>query len=553
MDRNRVSRKGGWKIRSINWTDLEHSVISGPDADMSGCTFKFIKHSNAPSETRFPHEMYIRTTTPLHHLFRMLTTTQSRIIARQHGISVKSRSTLSDLCSLASTHSCVQCNLMCTVFEIVRSRPSERQAESGRPKQHTRDEEITQDQRDQNKLLDFPPTPPSDGFIRDIIRRCCARMTSDKIEEAGCAVCGQLTSKSRLSALKNVKNFLHILRVPGIMRRERSSTRDNARCDDEPVLANQCSAICDTCRSEVRKGKVPQDALARGSWIGDVPRVLSELQFAERLLIARVRHTCTFVKVQSGMRKMKANVIAFENPTPKVYNILPPPRDEMEDVLAILFVGPNKPTSEDFERAPVLVRQNKVIAALEWLKLNHVDYYDIDISYENMQQYSEDKPYVGVAWKAQYATKSPEGLSVHDNEEEDGVVDGECPFIVHGLTGEKLETMTSEKMKAYGLMYLNNNGKVLAVGQNDMPEKIWKNPQLYPKMFPWLFPYGCGGIESSGWSDEQHVKYLMMYYDKHFQQDPTFSFVAFSHSQIKSTSQGTYLLADKNKFTAVAD
>ncbi len=89
-----------------------------------------------------------------------------------------------------------------------------------------------------------------------------------------------------------------------------------------------------------------------------------------------------------------------------------------------------------------------------------------------MQQYSEDEPYVGVAWKAQYAIKSPEGLSIHDNEEEDGIVDGECPFIVHGLTGEKLEMMTSEKMKAYGLMYLNNNGKVLAVGQNDMPEKI---------------------------------------------------------------------------------
>ncbi|PBK66208.1 hypothetical protein ARMSODRAFT_891008, partial [Armillaria solidipes] len=248
-------------------------------------------------------------------------------------------------------------------------------------------------------------------------------MTPDKIEEAGSAVCSQLTSKSHLSALKNVKNFLHILHAPGIMRRECSSTRNDARHDNEPVLTNQCSSICDTCRSEIRRGKVPQDALARGSWIGDVPKVLSELQFAEQLLIARVQHTCTFVKVQSGMRKMKANVITFENPIPKVYNILLPPRDEMEDVLAILFVGPNKPTSKDFERAPVL------------LKLNHIDYYDIDISYENMQQYSEDEPYVGVAWKAQYPTKSPEGLSVHDNEEEDGVADGKCPFIVHGLTG----------------------------------------------------------------------------------------------------------------------
>ena len=48
------------------------------------------------------------------------------------------------------------------------------------------------------------------------------------------------------------------------------------------------------------------------------------------------------------MRKMKANVVAFESPTPKVYAILPPPRDDLDEVFAILFTGPSKPTPKDF-------------------------------------------------------------------------------------------------------------------------------------------------------------------------------------------------------------
>ncbi len=46
---------------------------------------------------------------------------------------------------------------------------------------------------------------------------------------------------------------------------------------------------------------------------------------------------------------MKANVIAFENPTPKIYDILPPPIEDIQEVMAILFTGPAKPTLEDFK------------------------------------------------------------------------------------------------------------------------------------------------------------------------------------------------------------
>ena len=62
-----------------------------------------------------------------------------------------------------------------------------------------------------------------------------------------------------------------------------------------------------------------------------------------------------YVKVASGMQKMKANVIAFKSPIPKVYDMLPPSCAEMNEVLAILCVGPCKPTESDLSCTPFLV------------------------------------------------------------------------------------------------------------------------------------------------------------------------------------------------------
>jgi hypothetical protein len=84
--------------------------------------------------------------------------------------------------------------------------------------------------------------------------------------------------------------------------------------------------------------------LANGLWLGAVPPQLQGLSFAEQLLISRVRRNRCIVKVSSGMSKMKANVIMFENPMPKIYRRLPPPVEDLDEVLAFIYTGPCKPT-----------------------------------------------------------------------------------------------------------------------------------------------------------------------------------------------------------------
>ena len=59
------------------------------------------------------------------------------------------------------------------------------------------------------------------------------------------------------------------------------------------------------------------------------------------------------------MHKMRANAISFANPMPKIYNILPPPLTDIDEVLAFIYIDPCKPTKSDFERTPLLVRCKK--------------------------------------------------------------------------------------------------------------------------------------------------------------------------------------------------
>jgi hypothetical protein len=195
----------------------------------------------------------------------------------------------------------------------------------------------------------------------------------NKFEESGCAVCGELTPLSNLCRLKTIKGMLNILEAPGMTRVERKHSTEKIREYKGPVLDYKCDKICGNCRRCIRKGNVPELALAKGLWLGCVSKELAELRFVEKMLVARVRHNCCFVRVASGMRKMTSHVVAFQSPMPKVYQALPPSVDDIDEVLAILFTGPCKPTEKDFERTPLLVRRNHVARALEWLKLNHAD------------------------------------------------------------------------------------------------------------------------------------------------------------------------------------
>ncbi|KAJ4475386.1 hypothetical protein C8R41DRAFT_774521, partial [Lentinula lateritia] len=204
------------------------------------------------------------------------------------------------------------------------------------------------------------------------------------------------------------------------------------------------------------------------------------------MLIARVRHTKCFVRVQKGSTnysKLVSNVIAFENPIPKIYDTLPPPREEIEEVLAVMFSGSTKPTQNDYARALLLVRHNVVAKALQVLILNHFDYNDVVFSSANLDSYADNVPIVAVEYFQKGSNRNAEGVSVHDDLNDDGTEEGTCVFTVHGIVGPSIKNMTRDQMIGITAMHLDNEGKFMRTSHAENPESLWNNPQLYPKMF----------------------------------------------------------------------
>ncbi|KZT06573.1 uncharacterized protein LAESUDRAFT_619852, partial [Laetiporus sulphureus 93-53] len=108
----------------------------------------------------------------------------------------------------------------------------------------------------------------------------------------------------------------------------------------------------------------------------------------------------------------------------------------LDEVLTFIYISPCKPTDKEFARTQFLVRRNKVVEVLEWLKLNHEDYVDLNISYDNLNSYSENVPPVIIDYHDGHMNKAPEATAINDLEMDEGTIDGPCSFTVHGLTGD---------------------------------------------------------------------------------------------------------------------
>ncbi|KAF9549161.1 hypothetical protein CPC08DRAFT_648282, partial [Agrocybe pediades] len=291
----------------------------------------------------------------------------------------------------------------------------------------------------------FPPLARTKEHTLATISKYCNDVNMKAVKEEGCAVCGRLTPLKDMKSLESIKDNLSLLEQAGVTRIERKSANDPIKEITGPILAPGCRSACKSCHSALAGGTRPKHALANGLWIGEVPPVLAKLRFAERMLISRVRHNYCVVKVASGGRKLKANAIMFASPMQKVYSKLPPPIDELDDVLAYIFTGPARPTPEEMKRTPLLVRRNAVAEALNWLILNHTDYADIQIDHTALRQYPEDDAPVTIFYHPRDSNKNVESKGLDDMEVEDGTQNGECVFTVHGLTGTQLENISSTK------------------------------------------------------------------------------------------------------------
>jgi len=342
-------------------------------------------------------------------LGRWCKTTQANEVAKEHNLHALSHKSLAEKRAAIKSHICTKsCNECVTLFKAVKKSQKTRQRQTkekmkvvsqpkvgrkprGKPKQA-----VTNHKYYVKNNVQFPPSPPSNRLMHKIISGFCDDTRPSKFEEAGCAVCGQLVIMSDLIKLTDIKCSMDPLVRVGVTRLPRRSADDPIEEIKGPIIDTNCKHACQECIGYLEKEVMPPMALANGLWVGEVPKELSDLTFVEQLLVSRVRSNRCIVHVLKGGWKMRANAIMFPTPVPKLCNILPPPIEELDEVIAFMFTGVAQPTLEDTKRTPMLARRQHISAALEWLKINYSDYADVQISQENLKRYPEEGPPVTI-------------------------------------------------------------------------------------------------------------------------------------------------------------
>jgi hypothetical protein len=378
--------------------------------DFESSVFSF--HSQCPVQNAgtalLGEANFIAAKLPLEDLIPHLTRPQLTSVSKIHGVAMYAQLKVADAREVMSQHTCDRCPEIVSILSLikpVRKVPADRKAKENvkayhkiRAKKAAPSAARTQKKqrnlaRDVKKLkyfrkghektledTSFPPHPASDVLVHRILTASSTAVQPIQFVEDGCTVCGCLTPLYNLTPLSEYEGNLDCLHAQGVTRKERFLSSDPIEDLLRPVLADGCSHICVDCEIALTKKSVPRHALVNHNWIGQVPPQLQDLRYTEKMMIARVRHNRCVIRVKSGRVRMHANAIMFAQPVLKVYLKLPPSREEMAEVLAFIFTGTSAPTQEDFERTPMLVKRDKVLAALEWLKLNHEGYSDLEIS-----------------------------------------------------------------------------------------------------------------------------------------------------------------------------
>jgi len=119
----------------------------------------------------------------------------------------------------------------------------------------------------------------------------------------------------------------------------------------------------------------------------DQPPELTSLTMAEQLLIRRCAPFIPALHLHAGYMAIKGHGVAFEQDIDDMCNILPQTK---KTTLTFMRQMGNKDT-RDVHLTSLRVRRNKVLAALEWLKLHHIDYHHIKIAPENLNWMGNSK------------------------------------------------------------------------------------------------------------------------------------------------------------------
>ncbi|KAI0708656.1 hypothetical protein C8Q76DRAFT_627620, partial [Earliella scabrosa] len=293
----------------------------------------------------------------------------------------------------------------------------------------------------------------------------------------------------------------------------------------QPVSVN----VCAECSRSWKRNKLPPLAYANGTFLGDVPPELRDLTFIEESIIAQSRAKCWIVHLREDkdsddtpvtahhQRGFKGHIIVYPQRPETLLKVLPASLEKIMTPICVIFVGSSRPTREWLkEKAkPLAVRRERILRALQWLKANNPFYADVEIDYNAVDQLPED----GLLPYEIQCIEASEGQDTLLSRYDVGDVASSTPtsathdsfhrVVITDIDGRA----PANELRAAAIRHIKQKGgKYVQVPHEPVPVNEFCNPDLFPMIYPTLFPYGIGGLEDprrrSSLSLKRHVKHL---------------------------------------------
>ncbi|KAF6750243.1 hypothetical protein DFP72DRAFT_745567, partial [Ephemerocybe angulata] len=167
--------------------------------------------------------------------------------------------------------------------------------------------------------------------------------------------------------------------------------------------------MCSDCHSSLRRGVMPQFALANNLYRGVLPSMFSDLTWIEEMACAIYRNTAHVTRLYNSSSPdqhtvLHGNTCAHEMNVISTAQVLPRTPADINGMLSVVFVGPGK---FDPKKAGDLfrVRKQKIWNFLMWLQKNNRLYTHLKFDETVMNLYPEDGTLPGV-----------ENIIIHDEQ-----------------------------------------------------------------------------------------------------------------------------------------
>ncbi|KAJ7120682.1 hypothetical protein C8R43DRAFT_866361, partial [Mycena crocata] len=222
-------------------------------------------------------------------------------------------------------------------------------------------------------------------------------------------------------------------------------------------------------------------------------------------------------------RGICGHIIVYPQRPSVIAKTLPPSLEDITTPICVIFVGSHPPTSEwlKTKALPLIVRKERVMRALDWLKIHNRLYRDVFIDRDVLKELPDEAippfhvqhivPNSGIdATTSDYVPGSSEP-STAAGLPDVSTVQPEISFqsvVVTDVDGNA----PSNDLRSAALRHMQKAGSnYIEIPHDRDPANEFHNPDLFPMMYPTLFPYGIGGLEDScrpsPLSFKRHVKH----------------------------------------------